>query len=193
MRFRLPWILSVATLLAIAWWSHDRWLTRVANIVEQMRTGRFVDEASRSQAFLIEAENWLEFDLPPRGRTLRLLTNAGVKKAPDPLISLDTERPGWRYAVLYQIIDSDGEILTESTYFFRTQLTEYLDPETRETYTAATFGDTALFPAGTRTMQYPLNRFARPARRLRLRLAEKGAEIDEVGVRVYCRKERPGY
>ncbi len=157
------------------------------------RVVRFEADASRSMAYLLQPTRWLEFEIPPQAQILRVLTNATVQDFSARPATREQPRAGWQYALDYQLLGSDGRLLQASQYHLRASVIQCRDPETGAVQAISWLGQSAGIPTITRTVQLPLDSAELVARRLRLRLAERDAAVQEVVVRIYMRSERAGY
>ena len=153
-----------------------------------------VSQYTRYRAYTVGKDDWLEFQFGASSRALRLFTNAAlahdVHRYPVP--EDVNARLGYCYCLEYQLLDWRGLVLKESEYYFRASLpkSDDLGEEPLESF----FAKNDLIPAGTRTMQIPMIRYAdtKPAR-LRVRLVKSDPLIEEVVVRMYVEHERAGY
>lgn len=193
MRIRLRWIIAIGIAAALVCGGADAWRRSIGELADRMAAARTGQPAVASQTYLLAEDRWLDFKLPDSGDLLRVLTNANFRPGPHLEEVPQTPRPGWSYALEYQLLDADGSTLDGGRYHFRTRLTEYRDPRTGEQITPVFYADDTLVTAGARAMLYPLRRLPAEADRLQLKLHRRDAAIVEVAVRVYCRQQRRGY
>ena len=133
-----------------------------------------------SLVYPLEGERWLEFTIPASAPRLKLLGNANLRSA-----ARDQPQAHWRYTLHYQVLDAGGRVLKERHYHFETRLTQYPGDEKGRYYTAAYYQDGRIVPADGRLMMVNLNDVPAAAR-VRLRLAERQAEVASVAVRLYA-------
>ena len=159
-----------------------------------------VDNLTRFRTYVVERERWLTYQIPGQSLALRLFTNAALPEEArsKPVPSDLMDRPGYRYCVEYEILDQQGNVLRQSRYHFRASPLEpvsaapaAISGPTGEGVAAlqpgqSFFDETNLIPAGTRTMQLPLNDdVLSKADTIRVRLAAVDPMIDEVVTRLY--------
>lgn len=191
MRVRRRWVvvLVVAGLLAWQWPAVlDRvaevraWLGRTPSAAWKMAK---VPDAVVSEVFRLDADAWLDFDLPPGHPAVRLLTTAELTEAGRaalPAVLPDTTL--WPYALRYQLLDGRGAVLADREHHFHTRLSEYVDADLGVTITPAFYLGEAIIPADSRLAVLPLTGFPTEARRLRLRLLAAPEPLRGVAVRL---------
>lgn len=160
---------------------------------ESLATRNFEDNTSRSTAYVIPADRWIEFEVDPSARHIRVLTNASLTYLPEDDKQPDFGRPGWRYRLDYQLVDSDGNVIQDSDYNFRATISRFRDPITREVMSPYFYSTTDYVPTSTRTLQCPLEPLGKTISRIRLKLGYHDPKISEVVCRVVNRIERPDY
>ncbi|MCA9168761.1 MAG: hypothetical protein KDB23_13895 [Planctomycetales bacterium] len=191
MIYFLRWIRPLAILVAIcgmAIYTGVRW----KGWVEQRQRQRDIQDAVRSTAFLLTSDRWLEFDIQSSAVALRVLTNAAVSHTDTPEVDLQRPRVGWRYRVDYELYDSRGKQLQTQAYHLRTQINDVRDPVSGDNG-LTWFDSSVAIPAQTRTIQIPLDRLPARAARLRIKLGDMDADINEVVIRAYMKYERQDY
>ena len=160
---------------------------------EHRRLERFEVDAARTAAYPLESNEWLEFSIPHQARALRVLTNAAVPDLHDRSKTREEPRFGWRYAIQYELLDPEGDVLDGTQYHFRAVVIKRPDAETGKMQSASWFGDSDQLPTMTRTAQLPFDSAPEKPSRLRVRLAKRDPEVQEVVVRVYMQYERSDY
>jgi hypothetical protein len=141
---------------------------------------------------VLPRDGWLTFDLPPRTKVIRLISNADFPRArrgefPAPLP--DTVK--WPYAFQCQLLDGRGRVLLERDYHQQTQLTEYADPVTATTVLSVFYLGEEVQPADSRVVFLNLAEAGGPVAQVRLRLLETPEPLTGVAVRVYYPMELP--
>ncbi|MCA9214351.1 MAG: hypothetical protein KDB27_14870, partial [Planctomycetales bacterium] len=154
---------------------------------------KFEENTTRSTAYVIPTDRWLEYEVAPNAKQVRVLTNASLKHLPPDDTQSDFARPGWRYSVDYQLLNSKREVVQELTYNFRATVSRFRDPITNDIFSPYFFATTPYVPASTRTLQCPLESLDDAVTRIRLRLSSSDPLIAEVVCRVVNRVERPDY
>ncbi len=192
MRLRIRWLLLAALVSVLMAATQDRWSPWWASLVGQLREAPAWPETTMSQAYLVPDGRWIEFPVPREGTVLRILTNANLAEPPAEDLPLE-QRPEWRYALTYQVVDAQERVLDQGDYHFRTQAAALRPAGDGKVYAPARYAEGSPYPAATRTMLYPLT--GRPARvaRLRLRVKSQDPEIVAVAARVYLQQENKAY
>ncbi len=160
---------------------------------EQRRLERFEVGAARTAAYPLEPNAWLEFNIPQQARALRVLTNAAVPDFQNRPKTQKDPRLGWRYAIRYELLNQNGDALDGAQYHFRAVVIERPNAETGGVQSASWFGDSDRLPTMTRTAQLPFDSATEKPSRLRIRLAARDPEVQEVVVRAYIQYERSDY
>jgi len=141
-----------------------------------------VPEAAPSIVYQLDKERWTSFPIPPGQNPIKVLSNVGLPdsyrnvKLPD-----DQE---WHYAIEFQVFDGSGKVLREGVYHHKTKLTKYRDEIRKRELVAAFFLTPRVQPSDGRSMLVNLKGMSNP-KKLRMRLAELGPEIQGLFVRVY--------
>lgn len=148
------------------------------------------EDSNRAATTVLSDDEWVEFQIQIGARSLRLLTNAALDAAEAPDHDLSNPRTGWRYAVDYEILDANRDLISKSRYHFRSQIRQLIDAETGETIYPIFFGKSSLVASQTRVMQLAINRDERRAAILRVKVASKDQEIQELVARVLSKCER---
>ncbi len=146
-----------------------------------------LEQALRSEMYLLETNRWLQFDIPGDTPLARLVSNASIPATQRP-------KPGslWAYAIEYQLVGSDGELVKTGVYHFKGEYVVFREQKSGRTVQVNYFLEPQLTPL---TGGHWMLNFADPelkgVRLLRLRLHWHDPEIKEVGVRLYFRKTVP--
>ena len=138
-------------------------------------------------------DRWLEFDVSPQAQQVRVLTNAALGEFPASDLQPNYERPGWRYALQYQLIRPDGSVMADSVHHFRAFINRFEDPESGDIETKSFFLLSKNIPSNTRTLQIPIVPNSDRPDRIRIKLSEKASQISEVVCRVVAKTERSNY
>ncbi len=166
-----------------------------------------VDDVTRFRTYVVGTDRWLNYQIPGRCLALRLFTNAALpaeaRSMPIPTDSM--ERLGYSYCIDYEILDRHGNVLREAKYHFRASPLKPVPEQfgnksagkmsgSLEAGSESFFDETNLIPAGTRTMQLPLDKdLIGKADRIRLKLTSADPMINEVVTRLYAQRKDPGY
>ena len=192
MRYAKP--LLVVAVLA---WVTQQYGSNVRHTVVQWRAElaarNFEDNTTRSAGYVIPTDRWLEYEVAPNAQQIRVLTNASLQSLPADDRQPDYQRPGWRYSVAYQLVDTRGEVVQESVYNFRATVNRFSHPSTGEIYSPYFYANSSDIPTNTRTLQCPLKPLNASIARIRLKLASHDTLISEVVCRVLNRVDRPDY
>jgi len=146
-----------------------------------------LDQALRSEMYLLETNRWLQFDIPSDTPLARLISNASIEATQQP-------RPGtiWPYAIEYQLVGGDGKIVQTGVYHFKGEYVVFRENNSGRTVQVNYFLEPQLTPlTGGHWMLNFTDPKLREVRLLRLRLHSHDPEIKEVGVRLYFRKTVP--
>ena len=116
-----------------------------------------------------------------------MLSNATIPRA----ISLNRELQ-WLYALQYQVLDNNGNLLKEQIYHHRTAVTVYQESHTEEQVRTVFYIDPNKQPTDGRNIRINLNDVSEAAT-LRLRLHSADPDILDVAIRVYQRQTTDEY
>ncbi len=151
------------------------------------------DNSNRVSTTLLKDKQWSEFYVASDAESVRLMTNGALKDTELPQENQTDPRSGWRYSVEYQLLDTRGNVLTESTYHLRSGVRELVDADTGELIDPLVFGKTSMIATQTRFIQIPISAEGVRPSKVRIRVGEKDPEVVEVVARVRTRHERAGY
>ncbi|MCA9135331.1 MAG: hypothetical protein KDB00_01195, partial [Planctomycetales bacterium] len=195
-RFRVlfPWLVGLLIVVAArgAIWS-------AIDVQNDLRLARrpsvFQQGMKRREATRISSDQWTEFQINQGSRRVRVMTNAVVSRTDavvedEILRPLEDPRSGWRYGVDYELLDLAKRPLERSTYHFRSQTDQWVDPETGEYHFAISLDQPGVAVAQTKVMQFTPQATNHPCY-LRLRLGRRDAAVESVYVRVFDQVERP--
>jgi hypothetical protein len=143
-------------------------------------------EAVPSLTYLVETNRWLDFEIQSEAPFIKIISNASLTAPP-----AEPAEQEWAYAMDYRLLDSQGTVLQQNTYHFKTQLTLYTNLLAGKVQTANFYLDRQLCPLNSRFLFLNLTdpALANKARHLQLRLNHTDAGIVDVAVRVYLRTE----
>jgi len=155
-------------------WQLPSWLSH-ANIA-----GSLMSNARPSAAYLVDKEHWLEFVITGKGDRIKILSNAGIDSATPP-----QENKIWAYALEYQLLSEQGELIEQRVYHHRSKLSQYLDPSKSDAaFNRYFYLDSEITPINVASLI--INTTGNePPLRLRLRLSQAAPDISDVAVRVY--------
>ncbi len=155
-------------------WLLPTWMSR-ANIADSL-----MSEARPSAVYLAEKDRWLEFVITGRGDRIKVLSNAGIDSA----IPAD-EGKVWAYALEYQLLNEQGELIEQRVYHHRSRLTQYRDTSKSDTaFNRYFYLDPEVTPINVASLTIKTIG-NKPPLRLRLRLNQTAPGITDVAVRVY--------
>ena len=169
-------LLIVVALLAASRFDWPSLLRRFAVTPDETLTDR---QVTVSTLYLLDHRNWTSFDLPPGVELARLVSNAGVAADDDPPVGNPVA-----YAVRYQLLGGDGELLAEHVYHHNSQVVPHLNPKTGAREPAAYYVGRPELPAEGRIAMLNLRGLPGVAR-LRMRLEAGDERVRQVGARVY--------
>jgi len=148
---------------------------------------------SRIASFVTSQGVWLTVNIPHEATHVRVMSNAALREgAPPPALDA-SGRSGWQYAIGYELVGRHGDVIDRGQYHFRTRITLFLPSGGGTPESETFFANSKYVACDTRSLLYPLARYHRDARWLRLRVASRDADIHDVAVRVYYRHERPRF
>lgn len=177
-------LLALAALGWIGWWLWP--LARTGWTLFDpdggWQTDSRLSEAVAETVYLLEERRWLEFSTTSQGDYLKVVSNASL--APTATIPVDA---GWPYAVEYQLLDGAGRVLKTGVHHQRATVSEYQPPGAPGPLAAAFYPNRKSRPADGRLIAIHLGE-APGATRLRLRLTERAAAIEDVVARVYAQE-----
>ncbi|MCB1770346.1 MAG: hypothetical protein KDJ31_11715 [Candidatus Competibacteraceae bacterium] len=182
----LKWLLMLGTLAGLVVWlwpmAQTTWL--LFDPQGQQNIDPRLAEAAAEAVYVLEKQRWLEFPIVTQGDYLKVVSNANLPAAAAQAGSPETF---WIYAIDYQVLDKTGRVLKEGTYHLRTMMSWRQPDGAPFPLTPAFYLNRLSLPASGRVMTIPV-RETPGAARLRLRLAQRDAAIDEVVARVYAQE-----
>ena len=147
-------------------------------------------DADRRNAIKLDQNAWVVFQIPDTSTAVRLLTNAAVKTPEMPEVTQADPRPGWRYAIEYQLMDQSGNLIDESVYHFRSRVEKMVDIATGRPVYPMFFEDSTA-ATETRVMQIGLRSFSKTRPSLiRVRFKSADSNIESVVARALSQVER---
>ncbi|MGB7346941.1 MAG: hypothetical protein WBD20_22145 [Pirellulaceae bacterium] len=190
MRYRDVCCIAIVMLLVIAASTRARQTFRNASFAS-VEINR--EDANRESSTILSTDQWVEYQIQTEANSIRLLTNVALHRQDAPDHDLDNPRTGWRYAVDYELLDANRNVLRQATYHFRSQVHQLLDVASGDPIYPIFFGKSSLVATQTRAMQLPINQDETRASILRVRVAHADPKIEEVVSRVLVRSEREDY
>ncbi len=175
---RIATALLVVFMLVITWiysGYYERWRISAAIGVKD------VTLTKKTTTYVANDEQWLTFPLNGPQDLVRVLTSANIKS--NNPYRLDAV---WRYAMRWQILDKEGEVIDDYVYHHRTSSQRFYDQESNRWLPGAFYLDSDLVPADGRVI--PVNVEAlENIGAIRLKVVSRDKEISDVVVRVYER------
>jgi hypothetical protein len=141
-----------------------------------------LEKATPGIAYRLDKDHWLEFPVSGQDHRFKVISNANLKA--DVAAQPETE---WPYALRYQLMSGEGQVLQEGIYSHRTAVTWYQLPNNPQPVTAAFYPDQQLVPADGRLLMIDASAL-RGVASLRLQLAESSPGIESVMARAYGRE-----
>ena len=135
------------------------------------------DDAERQSTTLLSTDRWVEFQVAPGANNFRLLTNAALNSVDAPDFDLSDPRLGQKYAIEYELLDPNRNLIRSSTYHFRSEIRQLLDSKSEEIIYPLFFGRDSLVSTQTRAMQMAVNRNNERSAILRVRLLSHDVQI----------------
>ena len=172
--------LLLLLLLLPLWWIAQQPWQLPSWLMQQSIDSQLLSEAQPSPVYLLEQQRWLEFVITGYGEQIKVLSNAGIKQ-----IEQADEEKIWRYAIEYQLIDEQDQIVEQRIYHHRSKLSQYSyqqsgdEPLNRYFYLGEEVTPINVASMIIKSSNYPL------PLRLKLRLAQSEPNIADVAVRVY--------
>lgn len=186
MRSRKPILLIVIFLSSLLWgvWSTlqslPKWVSRSDSSLQER-----IAASNSSIVYILKPSHWLEFKLPTGADNVRLISNASIA------VTLPTEQTdSWQYALDYQLLDNNGQLLLEDIYHKRTSHNKIEDSVTGELFAPNFYLSDELAPLDGQSILLNLSNFP-DVDRLRVRLADPDPAINDVVVRVYYHEKIP--
>ncbi len=172
-------LLTLLVLLPLAYYGYQETKPLFALIKKTPHIEGRLASATPSTVYVLSEENWTEFDITSPGEHIKVLSSANIPIE----LSYDDLRI-WRYALEYELIDADGEVLESGIYHHRSKVIYITDPETNDIFTRGFYLGKAFVPTtsssllvGVKDANYPL--------RLRVKAVISDTEIVDIAVRVY--------
>ncbi len=165
-------------MLAVGWHAASYW--QVLPWRTHVQLGKsLLENAQPRTVYVLDETKWLEFPLSGKGGVITLLFNASVRQQ----ASRQVDTVG-KYAIEYQVINSDGQVLEESIYHHRARVSFYLDKQNNRELTRLFYLNTPNVPSDSGVTLINTSGFNRLAL-LRVRLAGSDPEIVDAVVRLY--------
>ena len=190
MRFRdiFAFVFVVAMAVWLGWFGGSGFHSQLFKSGEINR-----DDARRESATVLSEDRWVEFQIGRVATKFRLLTNAALSSTDAPDYDLSNPRLGWRYAIEYELLDSDRNLIRKSEYHFRSEVRQLWDIESERAIYPIFFGKSSLVATQTRAMQVAVDQLDQRVAILRARLLSTDSEIREVVARALVQIERHDY
>ena len=190
MRYRdYFWILFPVVLLTIAYF------TGLLQSIGFKPTAEEIDrdDAKRVSTILLSRKEWTEFHLSPDAQSIRVMTNGALETTEMPKKNQSDPRTGWRYSIEYQLLDDDGELISQHTYESRTRVRQLVDEDQGTLINPLMFGKTNRVATQTRFIQIPIDPAGFKPAILRIRAVESDPQVSEIVARVRTKHERPHF
>ncbi len=151
------------------------------------------DDTKRVSTVLLSHRDWAEFHLSPDAHSIRVMTNGALNTTEMPKKNQSDPRTGWRYSIEYQLLDEDGELISQHTYESRTRIRQLIDMDQGTLINPLMFGKTNRVATQTRFIQIPIDPAGLRPAILRIRATDSDPQISEIVARVRTKHERPHF
>jgi hypothetical protein len=158
-------------------------------IVEKSETAGFLDSARHRRGYLLDEQSWLVFHIPPAKDLVKVVTNANAERD----AAAQSPETYGTYAVEYEVLDGDGNVLRAARYVLPADVSWHRDPVTGASLPRHFYLGIERTPAAPRCVRVRLSDLRGRAQALRLRLVDRERWLRDVLVRVYCRADPPEY
>lgn len=151
------------------------------NWVDRYKTGgmwALSDSVTTSLVYPVKPAKWLTFAIPKGTRQLRIISNAHITK-PDILNPEDS----WKYALRYQLLDSEGKIIMDELYHQRSRLTAYKDKQ-GGIFFGNFYSGRGFTPLDGRLILLSMSKIQQ-ATSVRLSFVRQNTEVEEIAIRFY--------
>lgn len=192
MKVRKRWIVATVFVALVLWKRYPTLLLEYGRQNERSKS-QLIKGMRKSQTYVVPENKWLEFPLTQSSDLLRIMSNAALTELPLLEERPTGPKPGWRYALEYDLLDYHGNTTQSGRHHLRTKISEFRDQATGETFTNSVFSRNDLIPTNSRTIQIGMAKLNSRPTRLRLRLVGSDPIIGQVVARVYERRPRPNY
>jgi len=170
--------------ISLCLWQTDAWLMVHADNSSSSSQEQF-DKTKKRVVYVLDQEHWTEFPILSKHQLLKVVSNASIPRAN----TLNLE-DNWQYALNYQILDQNGNLLVERCYHHRTKAR--ILEEHAINGSAIFYFDPNRQPTDGRDMYVNLNDMPQ-ATLLRLRLQSAAPLVKDVAIRVYWREINEEY
>jgi len=165
-------------------------LEALQSLPKRMGAGDFdlqqrIAVSNASFVYVLDRERWIEFKLPSGTDNIRLISNANID-AFLPTEATDT----WQYALHYQILNKQGEVIQDKVYHQHASLNKVENSETGQSFVPNFYLSGKLAPLDGQSFYLNLN-ILPDADRLRIRLADTIPEVLDAVVRLYYFEKIP--
>lgn len=172
-------IAVIVALAALAWTTHWAWQL-IATEFAALKVDRRVADAQTTVTYVLDPDQWTDFAVTGQGDALRILSTANL-----PTGARNDDNAPFTYALHYQLVSRNGDLIEDRVYHHRTRVAQLLDAQGRAVMPSF-YQDDDLVPSRSQRLMINLEGVERPDR-LRLRVAEAAPPIRDVVVRVYER------
>jgi hypothetical protein len=169
--------------ISLCLWQTDAWLMDHAD--ETSLSQEQFDKTKKRVVYVLAQDDWTEFPILSKHKLLKVVSNASV-----PRVQALSLEENWQYALNYQILDQNGNLLVERSYYHRTKAKALEDKATHGTGIFYFVADHQ--PADGRDMYVNLSDMPQ-ATLLRLRLESADPLVKDVAIRVYWRELNEEY
>ncbi|GGI88110.1 hypothetical protein [Legionella impletisoli] len=157
--------------------------TKPENPITQTR----LKEAEPSIVYTLKPKGWLEFELPPKTLSVKLVTNADLPSTLDIM-----PEDNWPYAIEYQLIGQNGQVIERDVHHFKATVKYYQDPRFEKPVTSSFYLSSKFIPSAGKLIHLNFKHMP-DVKSLRIRLLDKSPIIHKVSIRVYARRTVPDY
>ena len=186
MKRRKHILLFILLLTSILW----AMLEALQSLPKRMGAGDFdlqqrIAVSNASFVYVLERERWIEFKLPVGADNIRLISNANIDA------SLSTEvTDTWKYALNYQVLDKQGDIIQDKVYHQHASLNKVENSDTNQSFVPNFYLSGKLMPLDGQSFYISLNTLPE-AERVRIRLDNTDPEVLDAVVRLYYFEKIP--
>lgn len=154
------------------------------NVPADAQKMALVSQSSSSIAYRAEPQQWLSFALASGITQFKIISNANLGKI-DAARAERQANPArrWNYALDIEVLDRNQKVLMQRTHHHRADIAEFIAADGQR-YSTAFYLRQALTPLSGVIVNLDLSLMP-GASRVRVRLAKKDADIDEVVLRAY--------
>lgn len=179
---RLRRLILLLLLCAFTWWLVGEALRFYQGYQQAQYRSEWIEQGVGSVGFVLTEKQWLEFDIPDQQSVIRILSNASLIHE-----EWELEDQEYPYVIEYQLLDDDGQLLSEVLYHHRSHVSQPKEDELLGKVPRQFYTEGELLPADGRLMMINMHGLQNP-KRLRMRLHSGDPRLQDVVVRCYIRE-----